>query len=120
MAARVFVVTCLLVSAALASTVSAADFDAREAQFYASLCAISYCSLSDIAAWNCAACNSSYTPRFVYAVPQTQQTAYVLDNGQDTTIVVFKGTEPLSWYLFDDHENDPSSFGLTHSVTRLF
>lgn len=85
---------------ALTSSASASEFNVREAQFYASLCAISYCNVDDIQAWNCAACNTTFTPRFVYTVPSTKQLAYVIDNAFDTTVVVFKGTEPLSWYAF--------------------
>lgn len=89
----------LLVAAAFPANAARAipKFDVAEAKFYASLCGIAYCDLPDIQAWKCAACDKEFTPRLVYAAPGTKQTAYVLDNKKDTTIVVFKGTEPLSW-----------------------
>jgi len=73
-----------------------ADWTMQEAQMLTGLCAISYCPQGDISAWSCPACSSSLAVRGML-MSSTDVRVLILDNRQDTTYVIFKGTDPLSW-----------------------
>jgi triacylglycerol lipase len=74
------------------------NWDENGATFLSEMCAISYCPTESIQAWNCADCDQSFNPPSVSVTTDSKQLlSYVTDNSQDTIIVVFKGTDPLSW-----------------------
>jgi len=94
------VLPAFLFAVVLSSTsypVAATHFDHDTAILLAGMCAVSYCKVDDIKAWSCPRCNNTFRPHTVYSGPNLANTVVVLDNKRDTTIVIFKGTDPLSW-----------------------
>jgi len=73
-------------------------FSLDTAKWLAQLCAISYCDTTDIQSWSCPTCDRSLrAPTVLVTDAEIQLVAYVTDNNQDNIVVVFKGTDPLSW-----------------------
>lgn len=66
------------------------------AQNLAQVNAISYCPRDDITKWTCGECDPNLTIRGVHTDPKSGCLVIVADNGADMTLVVFKGTDPLS------------------------
>jgi len=88
----------LLLAIATASPVQPGDFSVSSATYLSQFCAITYCPVSAIQAWNCGTCDSSFNPPTVYVTSDSAALlSYVTDNGVDTIIVAFKGTDPTNW-----------------------
>jgi len=79
------------------ATVTADDWNMGIATDLSRLDAIAYCPDQDIEGWQCVSCSPGLTFRQLFVAPDTTVSAYVVDNNDNTTIVVFKGTDPLSW-----------------------
>jgi len=72
-------------------------FTVATATYLSSLCAISYCPLTNIQNWKCSQCDKNLRAPTVFRQGSQQFVSYVTDNNVDTIFVVFKGTDPLSW-----------------------
>jgi len=59
---------------------------------------MAYCTVDDIQAWNCDGCDQSFSPPTVFQTTDSEAlVSYVTDNGEDTIIAVFEGTDPTDW-----------------------
>jgi len=91
-----------LLLCALSPVATASSFDIETASFLSALNAIAYCPPTDIEQWACPACSSNFTLKYFVKSNTTMTTAYIIDNSDDLSIVVFKGTDPLSWTQWVD------------------
>jgi len=91
---------------------NAVGFSTSTAQYLATLCAISYCETDNIKTWKCPQCDKNLGNVQVFVSAPEKFISYVIDNNRDQIIVVFKGTEPVSWAQWATDLNiDYSKFG---------